>query len=342
MRNEKNTSFYMPCPFINKKVMLNNIIKYAGGYLLACLLAFCLAPVSPLIAQAEPAAVDSTTTDTTQVDTTEAATEEVAEEEAPGKIPCRISLLSTQLPGDTLELEAQFKAKVNNAWVPLKGFKIAFFAVGDENKTPLGNASTNIKGSATMMANTRSLALNAEGYLAFIARFSGNDQMEEAEGDVSVRKAILTMVPEKGDSIYTVTVKLVAPSAAGETPIAEAPVIISVQRLVGNLMIGEGTTDENGEAVIELAVNQLPGDDKGNLNLMAWIEDYEEYGNLAARSVQPWGVPVSHEVGELPRNLWSPNPPAWMVLTFLVLMVAVWGHYGVIVYKLNQINRLGK
>ena len=320
--------------------MFNNIIKSASRFLLSLLLIIWLGPQESLFAQAEPAAEEATTE---TVDTSEVTSEEAVEEEEaePEKISARLGLTTTQFPGDTIKLQALLRAKIDNIWQTLGDEKIEFFVIGDEDETKLGEAITGLKGEATIFTNVKNIPLNSEGYLSFAVRYAGNEQIDESEGDAMIRKAVLTITPEKGDSSYTIHVKAFVPSAEGEMPILEAPVIVTVKRMVGNLMVGEGDTDENGEASIDLPLD-LPGDDVGNLQITAMIEDFEEYGNIAATTVQAWGKPVSFKPAEIPKNLWSPNPPIWMVLAFLILMTAVWGHYAVIIYKLNRIKKAGK
>jgi hypothetical protein len=317
--------------------MFYNIIKFGSRPLFAFLLVLWLAPGNSLFAQQEPAGEE---TSTEEVDTSGVETEEAAEEEEPEKLGSRLGLTTTQFPGDTVRLQALLRAKIDDVWQKLGDQKIEFFAIGDEDETPLGEAVTAANGVATLFASANKMQLNADGYLVFAARYAGNEQLDESEEEAYIRKAVLTLTPEKGDSSLVLNVKAVMPSADGDVPVADATIVVMVQRMVGNLKIGEGTTDENGEASISLPLN-LPGDDLGNLFLTAMIEDFEECGNIGASTVQPWGIPVSFKPGEIPRNLWSPNPPIWMVITFLVLMTAVWGHYAVIVYKLNQIKKAG-
>ena len=152
--------------------------------------------------------------------------------------------------------------------------------------------------------------------------------MEGSEGDGSVTRAKMALTPVKEDSSITISLKVTALTAAGEVPIAETDVAVYVKRMIGRLKVGEGTTDEEGNLEIEFPMD-LPGDDKGNLYITAVIEEHEEYGNIAAATVQPWGLPVSYQNTELPKSLWSPHPPSWMVIAFFVLMAAVWGWPGV-------------
>ena len=71
--------------------------------------------------------------------------------------------------------------------------------------------------------------------------------------------------------------KLAGDSTGIETAVAKTTVAIYVQRSFYPLKIGEGTTDENGEATIEIP-NGLPGDAKGSITLLARLDENEDYG----------------------------------------------------------------
>jgi hypothetical protein len=80
----------------------------------------------------------------------------------------------------------------------------------------------------------------------------------------------------------------------------------------------------------------------GEMKIVARIEEHETFANAEAAVTTTWGVKVDAQASRLPRALWSPNAPLWMVITFIVLMVGVWYHYGLIVYELIRVHRLSK
>ena len=117
---------------------------------------------------------------------------------------------------------------------------------------------------------------------------------------------------------------------------------VGVSRLGSMLLVGEEatyTTDSTGQVTAEFKRDKLPGDAKGNITLIGKLEENDVYGNLEASVVQNWGTPVSDELKELPRALWSSHPPIWMLITFIVLMTAVWGHYIVIIFELFRLRK---
>lgn len=265
----------------------------------------------------------------------------VAEQEAPPAVDMispSIEFTSVQKGDLGIDLKAAVKAKINGTLTKLYGLKIKFYLVTADGDSELGAAVTDRNGVAIYNFKSDSAKSDAEGKLNFKAVFAGNKSAESAEEVLAIKRAKLIVTPVKEDAVYTFQVKLVDMATGTETPVPETALGVFVKRTFNPLKIGEGTTDENGEISVEIP-HDLPGDAKGNITLMAKLEENETYGNMEATVVQPWGKPVSYEIRELPRALWSPHPPLWMLITFIVLMVVVWGHYLVIVYELFRLRR---
>jgi hypothetical protein len=309
--NKNNTAMLSKYPF--------TIINRGSKLLLALLPMLWLAPGSNLSAQEEPA----------------------AEEKATELISSRMSHSVTQMPGDTIELQALLRAKFEGAYKKIADAGIEFFAIGDEEEISLGEAITNADGIAQIKAKKSVIPVNEEGYMTLSARFSGNEQLIESDGDVSILPASIALEPIAEDSTYAIAVSLTAHWEEEETPLADADISIMVERMVGMLTVGEGTTDEEGYAEISFP-GDLTGDDNGNLYITTFIEDYEEYGNLAATTVLPWGKPVSSRLVDLPRALWSPYPPAWLLITFLGFLAFIWGHYIHVLIELVRVKKVAK
>ncbi len=272
-------------------------------------------------------------------DTTAAPAEEVAAtEEESSLISPSVSFIGVQKGDNSIDLKAALKAKVKGWPVNLYKLKVTFYQVVNEEDVMLGFAITDNNGKAVFNVKGDSLKTDAEGKLQFKMVFAGNKLMEAAEEVVAFKRARLEITPVKEDSLLTVQVKLVDAGTGTETPIPETAIGIFVKRLFLPLKVGEGTTDENGEATIEFP-NNLPGDVKGNLTLIAKLDENETYGYLESSVVEQWGTPVSNKIEDQPRALWSSHPPLWMLITFVVLMAAVWGHYIVIIYELFRLRK---
>ena len=257
--------------------------------------------------------------------------------EAPSLIAPSIELITVQKADNTIDLKASVKAKVKGTFIKLPLLKVSFVQVNDTTEKALGFLITDRNGAAVLNVKAGGLKTDTGGKLLFKALFAGNKAMETAEGEATIKRARLEIVPVKGDSSNSVQIKLIDIGSGEEKPVPEIAVGIFVKREFNPLKIGEGTTDENGEASVEVP-NNLPGDDKGNITLLAKLDENEIYGNLEAVAVQKWGVPVSNKIEQLPRALWSSHPPLWMLITFILLMSIVWGHYIVIIVQLFRLR----
>lgn len=267
-----------------------------------------------------------------------AVKEEPATVEEPSLISPAIEFSAVQKADNSIDLKAAMKAKVKGQFIKLYKMKLSFFRVQDGTEQELGFVITDGTGKAVLNVKADTLKPDAEGKLNFKVGFAGNKAMEAAEEVLAFKRARLEITPVKEDSLLSVRVRLVDLGSGEEVPVKEATVGIFVNRLFLPLKVGEGTTDEAGEATVEFP-NNLPGDPKGNLTVLGRLDEHELYGNLEAAVVQPWGVPVSNKIEKQPRALWSTSPPLWMLITFVVLMVTVWGHYIVIVYELFRLRK---
>ena len=269
--------------------------------------------------------------------TDSAATKETETKEEASLISPSLDFIVVQKSDNTIDLKATVKAKIKGTFLNLRLLKITFLQVSDTTEKNLGFIITDERGKATLNVKNEALIMAKDGSLNFKASFAGNKQRETADGEVTVKKAQLQITPVKEDSLLTVKVKFVAPGAADSAG-KDLTIGIFVNRSFNPLKIGEGTTDENGEVTVEIPAN-LPGDDKGNITLLAKIDENENYGNLEASVTQQWGIPVSDKQVDQPRALWSVHPPIWMLVTFIALMVIVWGHFLVIVYELFRLRK---
>jgi hypothetical protein len=249
-----------------------------------------------------------------------------------------VEFISVQKSDNTIDLKAKMKAKVNGVFIKLPLLKVKFLLVTDTTEKELGYVITDRIGTAVFNCKSTSIATDKDGKLHFKAVFAGNKSMEPADAEVTVKRARLEITPVKEDSLLTVKVKLVDVGTGTETPVAKTTLGIFVKRSFYPLKLGEGTTDENGDATIEIP-NNLPGNANGDITLIAKLDENDIYGNLEASTTKEWGIPVSDQLQEAPRALWSAHPPVWMMITFAVLMITVWGHYIVIIFELFRLRK---
>lgn len=249
-----------------------------------------------------------------------------------------IDFTSIQRSDLSVSLKAVVKAKINGSLTKISGMPITFYRTTVSASTGIRNTVTDGSGVALVHISNDQLQTDQEGKLHFKVVVKGNKEVEAGEEVLDITRGFLRITPFREDSVMNVRLQLVDLSSGAETPVAETDLNLYVKRTFSNLKIGEGKTDENGEAVIEIPA-KLPGNAKGELTLVGRLDESEDFGPLEAEVIQPWGMPISDKLTELPRALWSTHPPVWMLITFIILMTTVWGHYIVIVYELFRLRK---
>jgi hypothetical protein len=258
--------------------------------------------------------------------------------EATELISPSMEFVAVQKADRTIDCKIKMQAKVKGQFYKLPHLKVSISYLSPTGDKILGFAITDATGKTVINVKTDSLIAGADGKVLLKALFAGVKGMESAEAEVSLKRALLTMSPITVDSVNSIQVKLVDLSTGTEMPIAETVVGLFVKRQFSSLKIGEGTTDTNGEVTIEVP-KHLPGNDKQELVLIARVDEHENFANLEASVLQTWGTTVSSDNVRAPRALWSTRPPLWMLITFIVLVTVVWGHYIVIVYELIRLRK---
>ncbi len=253
-------------------------------------------------------------------------------------ISASLVFLSVQKGDNSIDLNASLTAKFKGSVIKLRQLKISFLQVSADTEKVLGFVITDGNGKAVFNIKAGSIITDKEGKLHFKTVFAGNKQMEAADGEVIIKRARLEITPVKEDSLLSVKIKLIDIGTGAEIPVPETVLGVYVNRSFKPLKVGEGTTDVNGEATVEVP-NNLPADAKGNITLLVKLDENEIYGNLETAVVQKWGLPVSDKLHELPRALWSAHPPYWMMVTFIILMGTVWGHYLIIIIQLFRLRK---
>lgn len=249
-----------------------------------------------------------------------------------------IEFSSVQQADENIRLHAGIKAKVKGTLSKLAGIPLVFFAISDTASTELGKVESDGGGNADLLISRKQIPSDKEGKMHFKVTFEGNKWFEAAEEALEIKKANLTLTPVNEDSLHSVKLALFDMTTGTQVPLPQIGLNVYVKRMFGNLKIGEGTTDATGETLVEIP-GKLPGDEKGNITVLARLDESEEYGALEAAVAQPWGIAVKEDIRKLPRALWSSSPPLWMLITFIVLMTTVWGHYIVIIFELFRLRK---
>lgn len=251
-----------------------------------------------------------------------------------------IELIVTQKGDQGVDFKATVTDEENSE--PVAGLTLLFSGNVGGQDVALGEAETNASGVAELKNADWSALRKAGHQFTLKAAFKGNDDFLENEATVDVKEVMIDLKAEVVDSVNYIMATVTTWDEKGETiPFAEGEVKLYVPRMFSLLPIGDITTDEDGYGELKFPTD-LPAGTTGELTVIARIEEDENFANAEASIPTSWGVKIDAQASKLPRALWSPDAPLWMVITFVILMGGVWYHYGLIVYELIRVHRQSK
>jgi 5-hydroxyisourate hydrolase-like protein (transthyretin family) len=257
-------------------------------------------------------------------------------------IKSRMSLTVTQLDGGKYLLESLVRAKIVDRYEGLQGLEVDFSTYNDDEDAELGSAVTNADGIASFTAEGDNLLVDSTGLVIFNAYFDGNDQYSGSDTDAEIILAEMKIeTSEEKDDDNNISRRIEVMLTSQGEPVEEATIFLYKKGMINPLVLGEEETDEDGKVSFEFPDN-LPGDENGNLNLFCKVEDNFDHGNMKYNFSESWGAPVNLDQPKVERSLTSPSPPLWLLLTFLGLLVFIWGHYIEVVIKLIKLKKMAK
>jgi hypothetical protein len=255
-------------------------------------------------------------------------------------IRTKLSLTCTQLPNHQVMVLVKLLAKPDKQYVALANAAIEIYNLTDSTEVSLGKGITDEKGLLEITVNAKDqLSINEDGYYSIVSSYEGDENYKSSDDDLLFKPAIFEMEAEVVDSVKTITIKIYEQNEDA-LPIEGAEVVLSVPRMFSDLPIASEFTDEDG-TVSFIFPDDLPGGKNGELTIIAFAEDTDEHASLRNEVQNNWGVPTALEHHKT-RELWSPDAPLWMVWTFTLLMIVVWGHFFIIIYKLYLVHKEGK
>ena len=273
------------------------------------------------------------------------------------------------------KIQAQDSVEVPPTILGLRYFlpenKVPYIIVNTKKKVdrkfiPVTNVTVNVyfnEATANNLIGKITTAVNGEGRIAFPASFKNMwDSLTEfkfvaasvpAKGeevlsaDLTIRKAILVIDTLADAEIRTVTAQLKEKRGNEWVAVKEIEMKLGIKRSLGNLTVGEAesyTSDSTGTASAEFKKDSLPGDAKGNLVLVARVEDNDVYGNLVVEKPVPWGVKVKVEQNFWRRTLWSTGgrAPIWLLSIAFAIVIGVWGTLIYLLMQLLKMKKIGK
>ena len=259
------------------------------------------------------------------------------------KLEIYMELSSWKYAKDTRTLVASMKANDDSGEIPVVGISVKFLVNTDTADINLGSAQSDASGKAILELDPAiKLPMNEEGYINFLVMFDGDEHYEMAEAELAIKDAWIDISFIIEDSVKMIQYEGGVIDVDGsEIPLADDDIYLYVPRMFSLMIIEEGWLEEDGHGGAEFPLD-LIGDSTGMIKVLARIEEHYDYGNLEASAEIDWALHKHAEKREGPqRELWTPIAPLWMIITLIIMLVGVWGHYFYAIIQLYKIKKAG-
>lgn len=240
-------------------------------------------------------------------------------------------------------LVIEAKSKIDGKFQKIGNIPVKVFINNENDKNNfIGTGTTTERGELLLLvpasAKTEWSKSNNQ---TFVATSTATTLYDEARGELAITKAKLKIDTIDGKIVHA---KLLVLIDSTWKPMVGIEMVLTVKRLGGNLNISETatyTTDTAGVVTGEFKRENLPGDNKGNLIIVANVIDNDVYGNLSAETTVPWGSKLIYSTNYNHRSLFARrgHSPFWLEFLAYGIILAVWV---VIIYLVLQIKKIVK
>jgi len=226
--------------------------------------------------------------------------------------------------------------------IPASGVEVNFFTVSDTGEIYIDKVLSDNNGVAEFkLPQGIYIHKDEEGFMQFLARTSENEVYYATEEELAVKDVKIGFSFDLIDSVKTISYSGVIIGVDGEeSPLPDDDLYFYIPRMFSDLKIADGWFEEDGTGVLDFPEGII-GDTLGNVEVIARIEEHYDYGYVEKRQTIDWAIPNHMIYAEGPsRELWTPIAPMWMIVTLIIMLVGVWGHYFYAIYQLYKIKKL--
>lgn len=178
--------------------------------------------------------------------------------------------------------------------------------------------------------------------VSFIVRLENSKLFEDSEESIEALDAGIEATIEEVDSVFYIKARLFLPD---NQPLAAQSLEVGLQRLFGNLKIGEEDsyeTDEDG--YISVPIDEgLTGID-GKLTFRIALVESDEYGTIIANVTSDKGEKIEDESTFDQRTMWSPpnKTPLFLWIFPNIILVSIWSILVFLTLNLFKIYKSNK
>lgn len=242
------------------------------------------------------------------------------------------------------------KTKIAKKFQPVTGVNINLFLDSVSSGNHIGKVTTDINGLAkAIIPPALKTVWDRSAKHTLLAVSEANKEFEPTNAEVVITKSKITIDTVSDGATRTIIVNVSSLNGSIWSPVSGVEMRVGVSRAAGSGILSAGdeptyTTDSSGTVNAEFKKEKLPGDEKGNILVVAKVEDNEELGNLQVDKTIPWGVAVKTDSSFFnQRTLWSTRfrTPLWLLFMAYSIVIGVWCTIIYLVFQIIKIKKLG-
>jgi mono/diheme cytochrome c family protein len=180
--------------------------------------------------------------------------------------------------------------------------------------------------------------------VAYIRTFNPNYVQPNPAVLASFSGRIVTLAMQYSDPMKKIVVTASEQLKDGKTGLAAGvEVMLFVKRFFGKMQVGDiKTTNAQGQAVFEFPAD-LPGNKEGYVDVTAMVNDPKSVMKTTPATASfAIGAPTDKPSLTATRAWWSTrgNAPVWILLTYTLSVLIVWGFIFYILFSILKIRKL--
>ena len=147
--------------------------------------------------------------------------------------------------------------------------------------------------------------------------------------------AIIKLSHQQTDTTHVINIIL---SADKNISTKDVVVSFSAKRMFGMLKLGDVIIDSKGSGSLSFS-SKLPGSDShAIIYVIAKIEDDKTLKDTSAQIVFTSVIPY-YPSEALPRAMFAPKAPFWLILTFIIVFGGIWFMYFKVIHLVLKIKK---
>jgi len=237
--------------------------------------------------------------------------------------------------------------KTGKKYTPLSSRTVELYLDSNQTENKIAKIVTDENGKAIVpLPPSLKAVWDASGKHVFIA--VSTVKGEEKTVELGIVKSRIALDTATADGVRSITVHVDQFVNNSWIVAPDVEMKIGVKRHGGVLSAGDEatyTTDSTGSVTVEYNKDSLPGDQHGNITLVAKTEDHELFGNLITEKNVSWGSAMAPDDSFFnQRTLWTTRfrTPFWLLFIAYTIVIGVWGTLIYLVTQLFKIRKLGR